>query len=160
MSGMAILVREEIQQRREGRRLTSAITRASRALLERARAVDEAMERARLPQCRQETPADEDERLERDQAECWEALYVAAVEFDALLANIASPFAERVMFYASMHKPLDGGWTSYGGQSSDGQSFAALYHDGRGRPIAALTDEGDVVATGWQCWAGPLPDAP
>jgi hypothetical protein len=160
MSAMAILARQEIQERRDGRRLTGTITKASRVLLERAGAVDEAMERARLPQCRQETTADEDERLERDQAECWEALYVAAVEFDALLANLASPFADRVLWYASMHKPLDGGWTSYRAQSSDGQSFAALYQDGRGRPIAALTDEGEVVATGWQCWAGPLPAAP
>jgi len=160
VSAMQILAQQEIRERREGKRLTATITKSSRVLLERARAVDDAAERGRLPRCRQETTAIEDDLLERDCADTWEALYLAALEFDAVLANLESPFADRVMFYARMLGPLEGGWTSYRAQSSDGQSFAALYQDGRGRPIAALTDEGEVVATGWQCWAGPLPAAP
>ena len=44
---MAVLARKEIKIRRERRYVTVAVTEAARALVERARAVDEAVARGR-----------------------------------------------------------------------------------------------------------------
>ena len=75
--------------------------------------------------------------------------------FDSLVANVASPFAGQVLFYAQLFGPLEGGWTPYA--NADGTRF---YQDGRGRPTAVLTAAGEVVATGWACQREPLPDPP
>jgi hypothetical protein len=160
MSAMAVLAREEIKQRREGRRFTTTTTTASRTLVERARAADEALARGFAARCRQETSADEDERLERDEAACWEALYVAAVAFDTLVDNPASPFADRVLFFAQAHGPHESGWLHNPCRGADGVTHPAYWQDGYGRVIAVLTDDGRVVATGWQCQREPLPRAP
>ena len=117
---MAVLARKEIKIRRERRYVTVAVTEATRALVERARAVDEAVARGRAARCKQETTADEDDRLERDEAACWEAHYVAAVAYDALVANVTSPVADRMLFYAQLFGPLEGGWTPYANRTARG----------------------------------------
>ena len=155
MSSMATLARLEIKERRDSRRLTATVTAAGRALVECAVAVDAALDQSFLPRCRQETTAEEDERLERGQASAFEAFYLAATSWDTLVGNTSSPFADDVLLYAQLLGPLESGWTAYA--NPDGSRF---YQDGRGRPIAMLTADGTIVATCWQCHVGPQPAPP
>lgn len=162
MSGATELAaRSDVQARRHGQRLAQAMTVASRAYLQAARAVDAGVERRNTAQRRRELTATEDALVERTEAEAWEALFVAAVRFDDVLPDHEFPAAEYVKVLASIHAPAEPQWSLWPCRSEDGTTYPAYYIDGRGRIAALLTDEGEVVRGAWECHDGlPLPMAP
>jgi hypothetical protein len=96
-----------------------------------------------------ELTADEYAPLESVGAEAWERLFLPAVAFDDLLPEPAMPIAQRVQCGRSLHAPFEAAWRLSPCCGEDGVTYLAYWDDGGGRPIAVLTADGEVVATGW-----------
>jgi hypothetical protein len=139
---------------RRGEPSSEAATVAATAYLEASRAVDDALERLRVVQLRQETTLDEDEQVERSAGDCWEALFLAAIEFDAFQPDPEDSAAASVRVMAQLHNPPPC-WSSY--HLQDG---SRSYDDGRGRTIALLTADGEVVPGPWFKQRQALPPPP
>jgi hypothetical protein len=157
--GMLLTARHTVQERRGHRRgqpFGDTPVAACTAYLQASREVDEALERREEVQRWRETTLEEDEHVERVAGDAWEALFLAAIELDAVLPDPEHSAAEAVRLMATLHNPQCG-WTPY--KAADGRRY---YDDGRGRTIAVLTAAGEVVPGPWfkQGQALPPPPAP
>ena len=157
--GMLLTARHTVQERRGHRRgqpFGDTPVAACTAHLEASREVDEALARREEVQRRRKTTLEEDEHVERVAGDAWEALFLAAIELDAVLPDPEHSAAELVRLMATLHNPPCG-WTPY--HAADGRRY---YDDGRGRTIALLTSAGEVVPGPWfkQGQALPPPAPP
>jgi hypothetical protein len=144
---------KERRARRHGQPLGDDATAACTAYLEASRAVDDALEHVRV-QLPPETTLEEDEAVERAAGDAWEALFLAAIELDTVLPDPERAAADSVRLMASLHNP-PGGWNPY--SHADG---TRSHVDGRGRTIAILTEEGEVVPGPWFKHGQTLPPPP
>jgi hypothetical protein len=155
--GMLLTARHTVTERRHRRRgqpFGETPVVACTAYLEASREVDEALGRREDVQRRRETTLEEDERVERIAGDAWEALFLAAIELDAVLPDPEHSAAESVRLMAELHNG-PGGWSAY--RLADG---SRSYEDGRGRTIAVLTSAGTVVPGPWFKQGQALPSPP
>jgi hypothetical protein len=105
---MLFTARHTVQERRGHRRgqpFGDTPVAACTAYLEASREVDEALQRREEVQCRRATTLEEDERVERAAGDAWEALFLAAIELDAVLPDPEHSAAELVRLMATLHNP-------------------------------------------------------
>ena len=143
---MKSLVRGEMHQRREGRRLTDALTEACRRFLTAARHLDEVSARRHGLWLSDTTTYAEDQAAEGEKSAAFEACFLAAVAFDDLLPFTGGSSAEMIKVMAQLAAPAPREWIR-GGCSGDGRTGVAYHDDGRGRTTAILTAYGQVIPT-------------
>jgi hypothetical protein len=154
--GMLLTARYTVKERRGRRRgqpFSDDAVAVCTAYLEASSAVDDALEHVRA-QLSPETALEDDEAVERAAGDAWETLFLAAIELDTVLPDPEHAAADHVRLMASLHN-TPGGWTAY--SHADG---TRSYDDGRGRTIAILTEEGDVVPGPWFKQGQTLPPPP
>lgn len=158
--GVQLIVRAEIQHRRQRRRLTDAMTDACRGLVGAARALDEACERRHALWLSDATTFAEDQAAEAAESAAWERCFVAAITLDDVLPDPEQRAAEVIKVMAQLAARASEGWHQGGCVGGDGSTHVAYHDDGRGRVTATLTAAGEVVATRRIALGWPLPKAP